>query len=102
MSERHFTRTPREPNTRTEVMFVRVIQLLHRLYTAVYKSLRAEQVIAHQPLLFRDGREVFPAQPKREHKVRPELPVILHKQSVGARTEISLAAGLSTRVRVHR
>ncbi len=79
MSQRQLPRAPREPDARSEVMFVRVIQLLHRKHTAVDESLRTEKVIAHQALRFRERWEVFPAQAKRQCQVRPEFPVILDK-----------------------
>src|ERR1700674_1476829 len=74
-----YVRAVGEAKARTEVVFVRVVQLIHGLDRAVHETLRAEDVIAHEALGFVQGRKVFPAKAKIERQIRTEFPVILNK-----------------------
>src|SRR5882762_7541681 len=95
-----YLRTVRETDPRTEVVSIGPIQLLGGLHRSVWKTLRPENVIAHQALTFIQGREIFPAQAKIDGQVRAELPVILVKHRIACSAKISLAVDVSTRRRI--
>jgi len=49
-------------NAGAEVLFIRVIEVGHFLDRTIDEALGAEDIIAEQTVLFRNRREVFPAQ----------------------------------------
>src|SRR4029077_15222535 len=93
-------RTIGETQAGAKIVLVRIVQLIDVLDRAVYKTLRPEDVVAHQAFCFVDRRKVFPAQTEVHRQVLADSPVILSEQRICCRTKISLAVQTAARRRV--